>query len=59
VYRAARATLIDHGMSVERSYVGEFITTLQMAGLSTTVTILDDELLSLLDAPVRTARLVN
>jgi len=59
VYRAARATLIDHGMSVERSYVGEFITTLQMAGLSTAVTILDDELLSLLDAPVRTVRLVN
>ena len=38
-------------MTVERSYVGEFITTLQMAGLSTTVTLLDDELLSLLDAP--------
>ena len=51
--------LIDRGMSVERSYVGEFITTLQMAGLSTTVTLLDDELLSLLDAPVRTVRLVN
>jgi dihydroxyacetone kinase len=59
VYHAARATVIERGMTVERSYVGEFITTLQMAGLSVTVTLLDDELLSLLDAPARTVRLVN
>jgi dihydroxyacetone kinase len=56
VYRAARATLLEHGMTVERSYVGEYITTLQMAGASVTVTLLDDELVSLLDAPVRTLR---
>jgi dihydroxyacetone kinase len=59
VYRAARAALIGRGMTVERSYIGEFITSLQMAGLSLTVTLLDDELLPLLDAPVRTVRLVN
>jgi dihydroxyacetone kinase len=59
IYRAARAALIGRGVTVERSYVGEFITTLQMAGVSVTVTLLDDELLSFLDAPVRTARLVS
>jgi dihydroxyacetone kinase/dihydroxyacetone kinase-like protein len=59
IYRAARATLIERGMTVERSYVGEFITSLQMAGVSTTVTLLDEELLSLLDAPARTVRLVS
>ncbi len=59
VYRVARSTLIERGVTVERSYIGEFITSLQMAGLSLTVTLLDDELLALLDAPVRTVRLVN
>ena len=34
--------------------VGEFVTSLQMAGLSVTLTVLDDELRALLDAPVRT-----
>ena len=59
VYRAVRSVLIRCGLTVERSYIGEFITSLQMAGLSVTLTLLDDELLSLLDAPVRTVRLVN
>ena len=44
--------LLSRGVTVERSYIGEFITSLQMAGLSLTVTLLDDELLALLDAPV-------
>ena len=37
--------------------VGEFITSLEMAGASVTVTILDDELTGLFDAPARGARL--
>jgi dihydroxyacetone kinase len=37
-----------------RPYLGEFITSLEMAGASVTVTVLDDELLALLDQPART-----
>jgi dihydroxyacetone kinase-like protein len=39
-----------------RSQVGEFITSLEMAGVSVTVTLLDDELLRFLDAPANTVR---
>jgi dihydroxyacetone kinase len=56
VYRAARRCLESQGMRVTRSYVGEYITSLEMAGVSVTVTQLDDELVSLLDAPSATAR---
>lgn len=59
VYRGVRELLLERGMTIERSYVGEFITSLQMAGLSATITVLDDELLSLLDAPARTVGLVR
>jgi len=54
VYRGVRDLLAERELTIERSYVGEFITTLQMAGVSATVTLLDDELLELLDAPART-----
>jgi dihydroxyacetone kinase len=43
-------------MRVVRSYVGEFITSLEMAGASVTVTMLDAELLELLDAPAHAPR---
>jgi dihydroxyacetone kinase len=59
VYRAVRDLLVERGMTIARSYVGEFITSLQMAGLSVTVVMLDDELLSFLDAPARTAAFVQ
>ncbi|TML70635.1 MAG: dihydroxyacetone kinase [Actinobacteria bacterium] len=59
VYRAVRETMIERGLTVERSYVGEYVTSLQMAGVSATVTLLDDELLSLLDAPARTVSLLR
>jgi dihydroxyacetone kinase len=56
LYRGARRALEASGLNVVRSYVGEFITSLEMAGASLTVTLLDDELLSLLDAPASTVR---
>lgn len=56
VYRGARRALEASGLRVVRSQVGEFITSLEMAGVSVTVTLLDDELLSLLDAPANTVR---
>jgi dihydroxyacetone kinase len=56
LYRGARRALESKGLRVVRSYVGEFITSLEMAGASVTVTLLDDELLSFLDAPANTVR---
>ena len=56
VYRGARKALEANGLRVVKSYVGEFITSLEMAGASITVTLLDDEILSLLDAEARTPR---
>ena len=57
VYRAARRLLESSGCEISRSFVGEFVTSLEMAGASISVLRLDDELRPLLDAPVRTARL--
>ena len=54
VYAAVRDLLIARDVAIERSYVGEFLTSLQVAGLSVTVSLLDDGLLELLDAPART-----
>jgi phosphoenolpyruvate---glycerone phosphotransferase subunit DhaK len=49
--------LTGHGISIERSLVGPYITSLEMAGCSVTLLKLDDELVRLWDAPVRTAAL--
>jgi dihydroxyacetone kinase len=54
LYRGARRVLEEAGCKIARSYVGEFITTLEMSGASVTVMVLDDELCELLDAPART-----
>jgi dihydroxyacetone kinase-like protein len=59
LYRAARRALEQAGNAVTRSLVGEHITSLEMAGASVTVTLLDDELRSLLDDPARAARFVQ
>jgi len=56
LYRGARRCLEASGLRVVKSYVGEFITSLDMAGASVTVTVLDGELLSLLDAPASAPR---
>jgi dihydroxyacetone kinase-like protein len=45
------------GVVVERSLVGNYTTSLDMAGCSLTVIVLDDELIDLWDAPVNTAAL--
>ena len=59
VYRGVRHLIIEKGHSVSRSYVGEYITSLQMAGLSTCLLLLDAELLSLIDAPARSVSFVQ
>ncbi len=45
------------GVKVARNLVGNYITSLDMAGCSVTVLKADDELLKLWDAPVNTAGL--
>jgi dihydroxyacetone kinase-like protein len=57
MYHAARKQLDGRGVKVARSLVGNWTTSLEMAGCSLTVTLLDDELTRLWDAPVETAAL--
>ena len=57
MYNAARRLLEKAGVRVARSLVGNYVTSLEMAGCSVTVTLLDAELTRLWDAPVHTAGL--
>ena len=54
VYRRVHRLLDDAGVVVERSYVGEYATSLEMAGASVSLFKLDDERLGLLDEPAQT-----
>jgi dihydroxyacetone kinase-like protein len=49
--------LKEAGVEIARSLVGNYITSLDMAGMSITVCTADDEMLRLWDAPVRTPAL--
>lgn len=51
LYGVAHEQLARQGIQVARSYVGEYCTSLEMAGASLTLVRLDDELLDLLLAP--------
>ncbi len=57
MYEAARKQCAARGFEIARSLVGNFTTSLEMAGCSLTLTRLDDELIGLWDAPVHTAGL--
>ena len=57
VYHAARQRLEKHGLNAARSLVGNYVTSLDMAGCSLTVTMLDAETTKLWDAPVHTPAL--
>jgi phosphoenolpyruvate---glycerone phosphotransferase subunit DhaK len=50
-YGYAHEQLAARGITVARSYVGEYCTSLDMAGFSLTLVKLDDEIEGLLDAP--------
>ena len=54
---AARRILMGRGIAVSRYLTGSLVTSLDMAGCSITITLLDDRLTGLWDAPVRTASL--
>ncbi|MEN3362593.1 MAG: phosphoenolpyruvate---glycerone phosphotransferase subunit DhaK [Mycobacteriales bacterium] len=51
------AVLGGRGVTIARSLVGNYVTSLDMAGWSLTITKLDDGILGLWDAPVRTPAL--
>ncbi|WP_146050417.1 dihydroxyacetone kinase subunit DhaK, partial [Petrotoga halophila] len=49
--RHAHQVLENRGIKVYKNFVGEFMTSLEMAGMSITLLKLDQELKELLDAP--------
>jgi len=57
VFGEVAAVLKAAGVQIERSLVGNYVTSLDMAGVSVTVCRADDEILRLWDAPVRTPAL--
>ncbi|OBQ77237.1 MULTISPECIES: dihydroxyacetone kinase subunit DhaK [unclassified Mesorhizobium] len=57
MYNSARKIFEKRGVTVTRSLVGSYVTSLDMAGCSITLTILEDETTALWDAPVHTAAL--
>jgi dihydroxyacetone kinase-like protein len=54
VVRRIQQVLEEKGIHVYRYYVGEYATSLEMAGFSISLLKLDDELKQYLDAPART-----
>src|SRR3979411_1412301 len=57
MFDAVRRLVDPGGSIVARSLVGNFVTSLDMAGCSATVSLLDEEMKRLWDAPVHTAAL--
>ncbi len=55
LYGRAHQQLVDLGITIGRSYVGEYCTSLDMAGASLTLVKLDDEIERLLAAPAEIA----
>src|SRR5512133_312762 len=57
VYRKAVQIAEKNGLKVVRNLIGPYITSLEMAGTSITVLKMDDDLIRLWDAPVKTPAL--
>ena len=57
VYNELTKQLGERGLEATRNLVGNYITSLEMAGISITLLALDDELTALWDAPVHTPAL--
>lgn len=53
IYRRVHRAVEARGATVHRRYVGEYATSLEMAGASLSILHLDDELAELVDAPAR------
>jgi dihydroxyacetone kinase-like protein len=57
IYNELSKQLEERGLTATRTLVGNYITSLEMAGVSITILTLDDELTELWDAPVHTPAL--
>jgi dihydroxyacetone kinase-like protein len=57
MYDAAARVIAERGLRIGRSLVGNYCTSLEMAGVTLTLTKLDAEMMALWDAPVHTAAL--
>lgn len=57
MYGELRSYLEKAGFEISRSLVGNYVTSLEMAGCSATLTLLDDQLSGYWDAPVNTPSL--
>jgi dihydroxyacetone kinase-like protein len=57
MYDAAARQLQKRGLDIARSLVGNYVTSLEMAGCSITLSRMDEKMLRLWDAPVHTAAL--
>jgi phosphoenolpyruvate---glycerone phosphotransferase subunit DhaK len=54
IFRKAHEILTERGIGIHRAYVGEYATSMEMAGASITLMRVDDELAALLDHPAQT-----
>jgi phosphoenolpyruvate---glycerone phosphotransferase subunit DhaK len=52
MFRRVEQVLKEKGINIYRSYVGDYITSLEMGGCSITLTKLDDEMKKMIDHPV-------
>jgi phosphoenolpyruvate---glycerone phosphotransferase subunit DhaK len=59
LFRSVHAALARSAIHVRRTWVGEYATSLEMAGASVSILELDDELVRLLDAPCESPFLVR
>ena len=59
LYRSVHQALISFGIVVRRSWVGEYATSLEMAGASVSLLRLDEGLLRLFDAPCQSPLVVR
>ncbi len=57
VYAEVANLAQEHGLTIERNLIGNYITSLEMQGCSITLVKLDDEMLRYWDAPVNTPAL--
>ena len=53
LYRKTHRMLTERGIAIEKNYVGEYATSLEMAGASISLLALNDDRLGLLNAPAR------
>jgi phosphoenolpyruvate---glycerone phosphotransferase subunit DhaK len=59
LFRTIHSVLAASGVEVQRTWVGEYATSLEMAGASVSVLRLDEEILRLLDAPCQSPFVVQ